>query len=204
MSVLPIVIVVVLGYLLGSISFALIIARARGVDILNVGSGNPGATNVKRVVGPGPGNIVFFLDCLKGFIAAGWPLILFSNFVDPPLLGVLGFLAAILGHSFSVFLKFKGGKGVAVTVGGLLALMPFVFLISILVWALVFYVTRYVSFASLCLGASLPFSAVLLGYRGGLLLLALFLAIMIGIRHRSNILRLLKGTEGKFSEKSRY
>lgn len=203
MSVLSIIVVVLIGYLLGAISFAVIVARAHGIDILNSGSGNPGATNVKRVLGPGPGNLVFFLDCLKGFIAAGWPLLLFPDIVYSELLAVFGFLAVILGHSFSVFLKFKGGKGVSVTVGGLLALMPLALFIGTLVWVLVFYITRYVSLASIFLGASLPVSAFLLGYRETLLLLALFIAIMIGTRHRANIVRLFKGVEGKFVEKSR-
>ena len=204
MSVFSIVVVILVGYLLGAISFAVIVAWRHGVDILNVGSGNPGATNVKRMVGSGPGNIVFLLDCLKGFIAAGWPLVLFPDSTNSVFLGIVGFLASILGHSCSIFIKFKGGKGVAVTVGGLLALMPLALLIGAMIWVIVFYTTRYVSLASICLGFSLPLSAFLLRYREGLLVLSLFVAIVIGVRHRSNIVRLLKGTESKFNGKSRY
>ena len=106
MSYLIILLVSLVGYLLGSIGFAVIIARSQGIDIFKEGSGNPGATNVKRLLGAKFGNAVFVLDALKGLIAAGWPLLFFADIR----LAVIGLIAAILGHSFSVFLKFRGGN----------------------------------------------------------------------------------------------
>lgn len=190
-----------IGYLLGSISFAVLFVRMYGVDIFKSGSGNPGAANVTRVLGKRVGYCVFGLDCLKGGVAAGWPLLACRAFQQPELLGILGLTAAVLGHSFSVFLKFRGGKGVAVTLGGLLLLMPHVLLVGAIVWGMVFFVTRYVSFASLCLGVSLPIAAWLLGLRGYLFGFTVALSLVIAIRHRSNIVRLLQGRENRFERK---
>jgi len=114
------------------------------------------------------------------------------------LCGILGLAGAILGHSFSFFLGFRGGKGVATTVGGLLVLLPLVMLIGLVVWLAVFYTTRYVSLASLLLGVSLPISALFLASRVGLVL-CLILALLILVRHRTNIQRLLAGTESRAS-----
>ena len=127
MTVVSILLITIIGYLLGAISFAVIIARSKGVDIFKEGSGNPGATNVKRILGKKWGYTVFSLDALKGFTAAGLPLIVYGDVR----LAVIGLIAAILGHSFSVFFKFRGGKGVATTIGGLLALMCPVVLIGL-------------------------------------------------------------------------
>lgn len=194
--------VVVLGYLLGSVSFAVIIARSRGVDIFAQGSGNPGATNVKRVLGKGPGNLCFGLDALKGFVAAGWPQMQsMSLSSDVELLSILGLTSAIVGHSFSVFIGFRGGKGVATTMGGLLAMMPLVLLSGLGVWLLVFYVSRYVSLASILFGVTLPVFAVLTQQGTAYVVFALLIAILIVVRHRSNIERLRKGTENRFSSK---
>lgn len=190
------------GYLLGSISFAVLVARSQGVDILRVGSGNPGATNVKRVLGARLGNTVFFLDLLKGFIAAGWPLLLLDAGENGRLaLGILGLIAAIGGHSFSCFLKFRGGKGVATTMGGLAALMPAVLLVGLLVWVIVFYATRIVAIASICFSMSLPLGTFLkYGPDDLRFALGLLLALLIIARHRSNIQRLLRGEENSFKK----
>lgn len=194
MSSLHIAIVSVVGYLLGSIGFAVLVARSQGIDIFKEGSGNPGATNVKRVVGAKFGNAVFVLDALKGFIAAGWPLLVFGDIK----LGVIGLIAAILGHSFSVFLKFRGGKGVATTMGGLLAIMPFALLIGLLVWVVFFYSTRIVALASILFALSLPISAYALhGAEDPRLTLGILLSILIVVRHRSNMARMFKGKENK-------
>lgn len=197
-----ILLTLVAGYLLGAISFAVIIARRYGVDILKEGSGNPGATNVKRVLGKRPGNLCFALDALKGFVAAGWPLVVYRHEEWAVTLGVIGIIAAIAGHSYSVFIGFKGGKGVATTVGGLLAVSPYVILIGAFVWVLIFYTTRYVSLASICLGVSLPLSAWLLDQPLVVLLLTILLALILIVRHRTNIIRLLNGTENRFQRKS--
>lgn len=186
------------GYLLGSISFAVLIARSRGVDIFKVGSGNPGATNVLRALGKKWGYLCFLLDAFKGVAAVLIGFGLATRFGGhPEYLAVVVLLFAILGHSFSLFLRFRGGKGVATTIGGLLALMPMVFLIGAILWLVVFYSTRYVSLASLVLGASLPISAWFTNASTLGLILCLALAILIAVRHRSNIQRLLNGTENR-------
>lgn len=186
-----------MGYLLGSISFAVLIARSAGVDIFRVGSGNPGATNVLRVLGKPRGYACFLLDALKGAVAVLAGIGLSGGAAGPETLGVLALMGAILGHSFPVFLRFRGGKGVATTIGGLLVLVPWVLLIGLAVWLVVFYSSKYVSLASLCLGVSLPVSSFLLGNSVLMNGVTLLLALLIGVRHRSNIQRLLAGTENR-------
>jgi acyl-phosphate glycerol 3-phosphate acyltransferase len=196
------IIVAAAGYLLGAIPFAVIIARACGVDIFKVGSGNPGATNVKRSCGKFAGNLCFILDASKGFVATAFPLYahLFSvDFSDPQMLAYVGLVAAIVGHSFSVFIKFRGGKGVAVAIGGLLAIMWLAILISLILWVVVFYSTRYVSLASIAMALALPVAAALLyKFPGAHAYIAIAIAVVIIFRHRSNIVRLIKGTENRF------
>ncbi len=191
------------GYLLGAIPFAVIIARICGVDIFKAGSGNPGATNVKRSCGKKAGNICFILDASKGFIATAFPI--FSNYFgidfgsSQAWLPYVGLVSAIIGHSFSVFIKFRGGKGVAVTIGGLLAIMWAAILIALFLWVVVFYSTRYVSLASIAMALALPVAAAFLYPFAGIhFYIALAIAVVIVIRHRSNIVRLIKGTENRF------
>ena len=193
------------AYLLGSVSFAVLIARRRGVDIFKAGSGNPGATNVKRVLGSRAGNLVFFLDFLKGFIAAVWPMAAHHFDLIPvasPWLGIAGLVGAVLGHSFSIFLRFRGGKGVATSIGGLMALMPLVTLGALLVWVAVFLTTRYVSVASIAFGLTLMPLAAMLGQPHELVGLSFVLALYIIVRHRANLRRLMNGTENKFERKN--
>jgi glycerol-3-phosphate acyltransferase PlsY len=200
----------VLGYLLGSVNFAVLVAKKHGVDILKEGSGNPGATNVKRVLGKGPGNLVFALDALKGFVGAGLPY-LFLRIEETGsaadihfTICVAGFVGTLLGHCFSCFLKFKGGKGVASTIGGLLVLLPVPILIGAAIWGLVFTLSRYVSLASIALGVSLPLSCWLLPLCTKLTFgqpefwFAAAIAAFNVWTHRSNIGRLLAGTESRF------
>ncbi len=194
-----IAVAVIVGYVLGSISFAVLVSRARGVDIFAVGSGNPGATNVKRTLGAGPGNWVFVLDACKGVFAAGWPLLLALDAAVP--LGLWGLGGAILGHSFSVFLGFRGGKGVATTMGGILVLMPSVLLISLVVWLLLYYASRVVAVASIGFGIALPIAAMMTAQPLSLRLFAAALAMLLVIRHRSNIIRLFRGEEHGFGKK---
>lgn len=193
--------VVLAGYLLGAIPFAVLVARSAGVDILKAGSGNPGATNVLRTLGKGPGYLVFFLDFLKGFTAAFWPVVFADGAGPVEWLPILGLAGAILGHSFSVFLRFRGGKGVATTIGGLLAMQPWVVLIGVAVWLAVFYSTRYVSLASILLGVSLPISTWFFRSFPGDFLFALLLAVVIVVRHQANIRRLVRGEENRFVRK---
>ena len=195
MTVASILLITIIGYLLGAISFAVIIARSKGVDIFNEGSGNPGATNVKRILGRKWGNAVFALDALKGFTAAGLPLLVYHD----DRLAVIGLIAAILGHSFSVFLKFRGGKGVATTIGGLLALMWPVLLIGLVVWLIIFYTKKVVALASIFFAVSLPMSTYFIyGTEDPRFYLGVVLALFIVVRHRSNIIRMFSGKENKF------
>jgi glycerol-3-phosphate acyltransferase PlsY len=204
-----------LGYLLGSVNFAVLVAKKHGVDILKEGSGNPGATNVKRLLGKGPGNLVFALDVLKGFVGAGLPYLFLRIDPNQPaindlffLVSVSGLVGTLLGHCFSCFLKFKGGKGVASTIGGLLVLLPIPIVIGAAIWGVVFLLSRYVSLASIALGVSLPLSCWLLPL---FTLLTFgqpqfwFAAAIAGFNvwtHRSNIGRLLSGTENRFVKKA--
>jgi len=208
----------VLGYLLGSVNFAVLVAKKHGVDILKAGSGNPGATNVKRVLGKGPGNLVFALDALKGLVGTGLPTLVGYVIAtqglavhipgDAFLHGIAGFVGTLLGHCFSCFLGFKGGKGVASTIGGLLVLLPIPILIGAAIWGLVFALSRYVSLASIALGVSLPLSCWLLPLATTLKFgpaefwFAAAIAAFNVWTHRSNIGRLLAGTENRFAKKA--
>ena len=201
-----------LGYLIGSVNFAVLVAKKHGVDILKEGSGNPGATNVKRVLGKGPGNLVFALDALKGFVGAGLPTlvgyVIASQGIpldipgDAFVHGVAGFVGTLLSHCFSCFLNFKGGKGVASTIGGLLVLLPVPILIGAILWGVVFLLSRYVSLASLALGLSLPVSCFFLKYDQPRFWFAAAIATFNIWTHRSNIGRLLTGTESRFVKKA--
>ena len=204
------------GYLLGSVNFAVLVAKKHGVDILKEGSGNPGATNVKRVLGKGPGNLVFALDALKGLVGTGLPHLLLKVDLGFPaaeaealfLVGIAGFVGTLLGHCFSCFLKFKGGKGVASTIGGLLVLLPIPIVIGAVLWGVVFLLSRFVSLASIALGVSLPLSCWLLPLATSLKFgpaefwFAAAIAAFNVWTHRSNVARLLAGTENRFVKKA--
>ncbi len=215
-SVLLLLICAIGSYLIGSISNAVIVAKAHGVDIFKVGSGNPGATNVKRAIGKRPGNLVFLLDLFKGFIVSIWPFFpvlheLTGSDIPAVMISVTCLAGALLGHSFSIFIGFRGGKGVATAMGGLLAIMAPVVVLGIVVWVIVFYSSRYVSLASIAFAASLPFSCFLFWklqwaaprYYGAIeLYIALAVFLLILVRHQANIARLLQGTENKFQKKT--
>ncbi|MGH7937629.1 MAG: glycerol-3-phosphate 1-O-acyltransferase PlsY [Bryobacteraceae bacterium] len=200
---------VVAGYLLGSCPNGFLIGRARGVDIRLHGSGNIGATNVLRVVGKKWGYLVFFLDALKGFLAVrlAYELVAAAPLAHhQELVGITTAVACILGHTFSIWLKFRGGKGVATSAGVLLGLMPIAVVSVFLVWAIIYRATRYVSLASITAAISLPLLVALylhLNYLHGssLLLFSILIATVVVWRHRSNIHSLLHGTEHRFGEK---
>lgn len=213
----------IVGYLLGALPFGYLVARSKGINIFEHGSKNPGATNVKRVLGEKfgksgkrAGNLVFFLDALKGMMAAGWPLLLNRQAVSALSLGqtiwfapeaawpmaVVGLIAALIGHCFSCFTRFRGGKGVATTVGGVLVMMPLAIAIAAAVWAVTFYTARYVSLASLLAALSLPVAAFLLDQPPLLIGLSAVVAALVIIRHRANIVRLMNGTESRFGKKT--
>jgi len=198
------------GYLLGSIPFGVLVAKRMGVDIYSVGSGNPGATNVLRSIGKPAGYTVFLLDFLKGVLATVWFKFGLVAFSGDPNLALWGLPAAVLGHTYPLFAKFKGGKGVATAMGGLLGVMPGSLLIGLVSWGVIFVTTRYVAVASIGFGLSLPLCSII-GYwnaedkSGHFSKVILSLIIMVWIiwRHRSNLQRLKDGTENRFERKTK-
>jgi glycerol-3-phosphate acyltransferase PlsY len=192
----------VVSYLLGSIPFGLIIVRIRsGIDVRSVGSGNIGATNVLRVVGRGEAVLTLILDAAKGYLA-----VLLAGLLTDHALPVIGCaaMAAILGHIFPVYLRFRGGKGVATAFGVFLYLSTKPVLISLGVFLLVVLLWRYVSLASIVAAAAFPFSYFLLERSSSsspwILFSACFCACLIVLKHHENIQRLLKGTERRLGE----
>ncbi len=198
MSIFEIVAVSLIGYMIGSIPFAVIIGKIHGIDIFKVGSGSPGATNIKRSISRSAGNLCFALDFLKGVAAAGWPKIPILGTENAMDLAIIGLFAAIIGHSFSIFIRFRGGKGVATTMGGLIVITPLVLIVGVLVWSVIFFAFRYVSLASLAFGISLPITSLIVSIFDARFWLCLALTVIIFIRHRSNIIRLLQGRENRF------
>jgi len=202
---MPLYLIALGAFLLGSIPTGYLVARAKGVDIRRHGSGNIGATNVFRTLGKPLGILVFFIDALKGFSAV-W---LASHFGQAcPWTGIVAAVAAIAGHNYTPWLGFKGGKGIATSAGVLLALMPWAVLIIAVVWFTVFKISRYVSLASICAAAALPVSVGALWYagcggNGPLLGFALVISALAIWRHRSNIERLRAGTESRFERKNK-
>ena len=185
------------GYLLGSLPFGYLVARAKGVNIFEVGSKSSGATNVRRVLGPGPGALVLFLDAAKG--AAATSLIKVYD-GDWHIYGLVGLLGALIGHSFSCFTKFRGGKGVATAAGGFLVLFPIGALVAAAVWGLTLAITRYVSLASMFAAVTLTVTAGLLHQTPLMLGACAVVMVFVIIRHRANISRLIAGTENKIGQ----
>lgn len=187
---------ILFSFLLGSIPFGYVVGRLKGVDVRMYGSGNIGATNVSRVLGKKYGAFVLLLDALKGAIPV--LLVKFLGFsVEYQIL--LGFFA-VLGHCFSPFLRFKGGKGVATGLGAFLAVSLKVTLIVVVVFLLVFFLTRYVSLSSIVAAVSYPllFRFIENSSRVSFILVSITALVIVG-KHYSNILRLLKGEEKRFS-----
>jgi len=195
------------SYLLGSVPFGYLAGRLKGIDIRRAGSGNVGATNVVRVLGKEYGYPVFALDFLKGFVAVTISMLIVPRrppeWQSPEIFGILAAICSVLGHSYPVWLKFKGGKGVATSTGALLALAPLATLVGIVIWTIVFWLTRYVSLASITAAFVLPIIILLVSSHdenNGMLLVyssACVAAIVIW-RHRSNLSRLIRGTEPRF------
>ncbi len=223
-----------LAFLLGSIPFGLFIARARGIDIRQHGSGNIGATNVLRIVGKKHGITCLILDALKGFVPVvlavnwiqiegravqvpvaflqDWALVLpESRALTAQLVHILTALLAVLGHNYSPWVGFKGGKGIATSAGVLLALMPFGVVVLVVIWLLVFFTTRYVSLASVLAAGSLPLVTLYGSWTHGRIQdgtwnkpLFAFSVVIGGLaiwKHRSNLRRLKDGTENRFQPK---
>lgn len=184
----------VLGHLCGSIPSGLWIVQAlHGIDIRNYGSKNIGTTNVFRTVGPKTAVMVLIADALKGIVAV-W---LVSAYFHNPVLDVVTALGALLGHNYSVFLGFKGGKGVATALGLLVFLMPKAAPCSFGVWLVLVLATRYVSLGSIVAAIVTPFLAWYMEYPLAYVIFSAIAAFFVVLRHRENIQRLLSGTESK-------
>lgn len=189
---------VLAAYLLGAVPFGWLVARMKGVDLRSVGSGNIGATNAMRALGKPLGITVFLLDVAKGAVPVFFFASAFDLTDDAALtLRVLCGAAAVVGHCFPIYLGFKGGKGVATGCGALIALDPLIFSVAGLVWLAVFYSLRYVSLASIAMGVTFPLAAWLIGDRWEVIAGAGALTLLILARHRSNIARMIAGTEPK-------
>src|SRR5262249_54364379 len=200
--------VLISSYLLGSVPFGYLAGRLAGIDIRKVGSGNVGATNVVRVLGKRYGYPVFALDFLKGFgavkiamlMAPGRP----TELDSPEIFGILAAMSSVLGHLYPPWLKFKGGKGVATSAGALLALTPVATLIGVAIWIIVFWLSRYVSLASITAAVVLPIVILVVSSQDQskgkpLVYSSACVAAVVIWRHRSNLSRLIRGTEPRFT-----
>ncbi|RAV18540.1 glycerol-3-phosphate 1-O-acyltransferase PlsY [Paenibacillus contaminans] len=190
---------VLISYLLGSISFSFLAGKwLKGIDIRKHGSGNAGATNTLRVLGKGPAITVLLLDALKGVLAV-W---IGKWFVPDDLWVIIACgLAAIIGHNWPVYFGFRGGKGIATTIGVMATLVFVPVLIAGLIAILTIALTRYVSLGSLLLTGLLPIIIILMNKPLPLLWASLLLAVFAFVRHRSNIVKLVKGQENKLGAK---
>jgi len=228
--------IAVIGYLFGSIPFGLLVAKSRGVDIRQHGSGNIGATNVMRTLGKGAGYTVFACDAFKGIFAVLVAKYIASRHVLAlPLAGsnvrirdisgvehvihnihyyslpisvaaITAAVACIIGHNFPIWLGFKGGKGMATSAGVLIAMIPETAMVCLALWALIFLATRYVSLASICAAIALPPVTVIFLVLGVIhgwpyFYFTLAAGLLAVIRHKSNIVRLMNGTENRFVKK---
>jgi acyl phosphate:glycerol-3-phosphate acyltransferase len=198
------------SYLLGSIPFGHLAGRVAGIDIRKVGSGNVGATNVTRTLGKAYGYPVFIADFLKGFAAVKVSMLIAARLQpqwnSQEVFGIAAAISSVLGHSFPLWLHFKGGKGVATSAGSLFGLAPIAALFGAAVWIVSFAVTRYVSVASIAAAASLPVIILIstwLRQTAGksLFYSSVCLAAVVIWRHRSNLSRLVRGTEARFTRK---
>lgn len=204
---------VLAAYLLGSIPTGYLVARARGMDIRGFGSGNIGATNVFRVVGRRAGLLVLAVDFLKGLLACGGvvPFVEYGmglmgrslGTMQEPLTVVAG-VSAILGHNYTCWLGFRGGKGIATSAGVLVAMMPWPLLVILGVWIVVFLLFRYVSLSSIAASATLPFAVWWTGGSLTLIVVTAGLAVLAIYKHRANIRRLLAGSEPRFEMRGRH
>jgi glycerol-3-phosphate acyltransferase PlsY len=209
------VILIIGAYLLGSIPFGLIIAKAHGKDLRSIGSGNIGATNLSRALGRKWAYLCFLLDVTKGLL----PMVVAAGFVSsPPTVAELSLAlavgcAAILGHIFPIYVKFKGGKGVATSFGVALGFWPYYTICAaaaFLIWLVVVLLCRYISLASIIASVAFPVtlvSVIVLTPRWNfanlwpLLIVAVVIPIMVIVRHRENIKRLIAGTETRILQK---
>jgi acyl phosphate:glycerol-3-phosphate acyltransferase len=200
-----IVYAIIISYMMGAIPFGFILGRTvKGIDIRRMGSHNIGATNLMRCAGRPLGIIALILDALKGVIAVTF---IAAIFYEPDMLLSIDFfkvilgVSAVAGHIWTVFLKFKGGKGVATAIGVLIGLSPLAAISGLFIWCLFAAAFKYVSLSSMAMAISLPFLMIALAQPREYLILSLLLCIVIVYRHRFNICRLVRGTEYKIGQK---
>ena len=210
---LPVLLAIIIGgcYLCGSIPFGLLIGKMNKIDIRKHGSGNIGATNVLRTLGKKWGYTCFLCDFAKGLLPVlGTKYLTEANLPEALVYApALALVFTVVGHIFSIFLKFKGGKGIATSAGAIMAIAPYSLLICLVIWFLVFKATGYVSLASIIAACSIPFMSFLenslqlhdpiSNYSIGVLFL---IALLVTVKHKSNIKRLMEGTESSFKKKS--
>ena len=202
------IVAAVLGYFTGSIPTGYLVGRAKGIDVRKVGSGNIGATNAFRILGKPAGTFVLLVDAIKGYLACTLvvDLVLMLRLSGPAVpnretLAIIGGIAAILGHNFTCWLRFKGGKGIATSAGVLLALVPAALLIVFALWGIVFAASKYVSLASIAAAVALPFAVWQTGGSGQMLGVTTFMSVLAIIKHRANMVRLWNGTENRIGSK---
>jgi glycerol-3-phosphate acyltransferase PlsY len=202
------ILTLLIAYLLGSIPTGFLVGKARGVDVRTAGSGNIGATNVFRILGKTAGAFVLLADAAKGWVAVYVVARFFASWgsVGTGSQTIEWFklsagVAAILGHNYTCWLRFKGGKGIATSAGVLVGLVPAALLIVLVIWVVVFALSRYVSLASICAAFALPFAVWLLGRSLTLIVVTGALAALAIYKHKANIKRLIKGTENRIGLK---
>jgi acyl phosphate:glycerol-3-phosphate acyltransferase len=209
---IPALCLILFAWFCGSLPFGYWAGRLKGIDIRQHGSGNIGATNVLRVMGKKVGIPCFLLDMAKGalptFLASWWMQRIGAGPNTATLVAVLAAAAAVLGHSFTFWLGFKGGKGVATSAGALVGLAPWALVIAFIVWLIVFYTTRYASLASILAAVALPLAMVaVMTYQQTwnfvLLGFGVVMGVLVVVRHRSNINRLLLGQESRIEKKKK-
>ena len=217
MPILSYILTALGAYLLGSIPFGYLMAKAKGIDIRRVGSGNIGATNAMRVLGKPAGIAVLLLDAAKGFVACAiMPAMLYDfffasswedMFANQPLefqlrVKLLAGIFAVLGHNYTCLLKFKGGKGIATTAGVYLALAPWALLVGVVIFILALLLTRYVSVGSIAAAVALPATVWIMAPQNIFLgIVTTALGVLAIYKHKSNIQRLMAGTENRLGQK---
>jgi len=194
------------AYLLGSIPTGYLLARAKGIDIRTVGSGNIGATNVMRILGKPAGIFVSLMDALKGWVAVeGVTHLVFFLFgqplSEPSVFRIVAAFAAVFGHNYTCWLNFKGGKGIATSAGVLAALVPATLMMSLCVWVVLIALTRYVSIGSIAGSFTLPFTTWFTTRNWTLTIATGAMGALAIYKHKANIQRLLSGTESRIGSR---
>lgn len=205
--VLSYIIIAAVAYFLGSIPTGFLVAKAKGIDIRKVGSGNIGATNAFRVLGKTAGTFVLIADGLKGYVAAAWLCNLMSNWLNIPAadastLRIIAGICAVLGHNFTCWLNFKGGKGIATTAGVYFALAPLAVGIAIATWIIFTFASRYVSVGSIAAAVALAAAVWFTQHNLLLGIVTTALSALAILKHKKNIQRLMNGTENRIGKKA--